>query len=547
MLSGMNRSSLTAKYRPQTFGQVGGQEYIKRILSRACAQEEIASAYIFSGTRGVGKTTLARILAKGINCLNGPSQEPCNECRNCTQITAGTCVDVMEIDGASYTGVDNVRRLREEIFYSPLGCRYKVVIIDEVHMLSTAAFNALLKTIEEPPAHCVFIMATTEPQKIPATVVSRCQHFVFKNLTQAELGNYLRSILEIEGIEYEESAVNILAKRGDGSVRDSISLLGQVLALGGEKLDENDVRQVLGLAGQEFFLELMEAVHSQDLGGIEEKIESLLSRGLDLGFFLRELAQCWRNIFLLQQAGNRISAFLDMDNEFVEKWEKWSKEFSPQYVHAAWQMVLDSQYGVLKSLEPGQALELLLVNLAYLPHLLPVSQVESKSAEPALENKAKSAEENKKKIGNSDLKSSTNTTEREGAPGQKGDVKEKKQDFQSFIAYCARKCNPEEIGLRALKNSRGYCSGKKLVIECKHRTQGQILKDNGRYAKLLALTRDFFEQDTELEIDCPEEKKSFSRNELREKAKNDPGVQKVIQKFNARILEVTSLQDKATQ
>ncbi|MFP4658321.1 MAG: DNA polymerase III subunit gamma/tau, partial [Desulfonatronovibrionaceae bacterium] len=371
----MTRDNLTARYRPQTFAQVAGQGFIKKILSRACARDKIAPAYIFSGTRGVGKTSLARVMAKGINCLQGPDEEPCNQCRNCRQITAGTCTDVMEIDAASYTGVDNVRRLREEVFYSPLGCRFKVVIIDEVHMLSRSAFNALLKTIEEPPKHCVFIMATTEPKKIPATIISRCQHFVFKNLPRAELEGHLKHVLEAEGQDFEPKAVEILAKRADGSVRDSMSLVSQVLALGGEKLTEADVRSVLGLAGQEFFLNLVCAVRDQDLPALEGLIDDLLDQGLDLGFFLREFAQCWRNMFLIRQAGDQAAQLLDMDQELAGQWRELAAGLPVQFIHAAWQMVLESQYGILKSLEPGQALELLLLNLAYLPHLLPVSEL----------------------------------------------------------------------------------------------------------------------------------------------------------------------------
>ena len=183
----MSQESLTARYRPQSFAEVAGQDAVKRILSRAAASGRVAPAYLFSGTRGVGKTTLARIFAKALNCQNGPAAEPCNQCPICRQITLGVAVDVVEIDGASNTGVDNVRRLKEDVGYAPLECRYKVIIIDEAHMLSKQAFNALLKTLEEPPGHVTFIMATTEPEKFPQTIVSRCQHFVFKRLPQADL------------------------------------------------------------------------------------------------------------------------------------------------------------------------------------------------------------------------------------------------------------------------------------------------------------------------------------------------------------------------
>jgi len=537
----MNRDSLTAKYRPQTFAQVAGQEYIKKILSRACAQDKIASSYIFSGTRGVGKTTLARILAKGMNCLKGPGPEPCNECANCEQITSGTSMDVMEIDGASYTGVDNVRRLREDVFHSPLGCRYKVVIIDEVHMLSKAAFNALLKTIEEPPGHCVFIMATTEPQKIPATIISRCQHFVFKNLTRLELEEHLCALLDHESIQYEREAARVLAKRGEGSVRDSMSLLGQVLALGNNSLQEKDVRQVLGLAGQEFFLELIEAIHDQDLENIEQKISILLDQGLDLAYFICELAQCWRNMFLIVQAGDKFSRILDIDQEFQEEWQKQAARFSPQYTHAAWQMVLESQYAILKSLEPGQALELLLVNLTFLSHLLPTAEVGSGSGDKDIQEALQEMDNSKKKTG-SISESRQNVSDALPCEPEKLRSDGDKKDFAGFMEFCAKHCQPGEIGLNALKTAAvSWPRENKLMLSCRHRSQGESLRQNGKLEKLNSLAREYFGKDCELQIDLPEKKTIYSHKELKDKVRENRAIKKIIEKFDARIIDVQML------
>ena len=247
----MSTSNLTAKYRPQTFADVAGQGPVKAILSRAAATDKIAPAYLFSGTRGVGKTTIARIFAKALNCVNAPTAEPCNECSNCKQITAGVAVDVIEIDGASNRGIDDARRLKEDIGYAPIECRYKVFIIDEAHMLTKEAFNALLKTLEEPPPRATFIMATTEHHKFPATIISRCQHYTFKMLPQSELFDHLEKIMNLEELKFDPGALQIIAKRGAGSVRDSMSLLGQALAMGEDVLREEMVRDFLGLAGQE--------------------------------------------------------------------------------------------------------------------------------------------------------------------------------------------------------------------------------------------------------------------------------------------------------
>ena len=275
----MSHASLAARYRPQTFAEVTGQETVKAILSRAAAEDKVAPAYLLSGTRGVGKTTIARIFAKALNCVHAPTGEPCNQCEQCRRITMGNHVDVVEIDGASNRGIDDARRLREAIAYAPMEGRYKVFIIDEAHMLTRESFNALLKTLEEPPPRATFILATTEAHKFPITIVSRCQHFIFKAIPEAELVAHLTRVLNKEGIPFEENAVRLLARRAAGSVRDSMSLLGQTLALGGDHLTEASTRSVLGLAGQELYERLLNALKAQDCLAVAALTQELLERG----------------------------------------------------------------------------------------------------------------------------------------------------------------------------------------------------------------------------------------------------------------------------
>ncbi len=376
----MSTISLTAKYRPQRFADVAGQDAVKRILSRAAAEDRIAPAYLFSGTRGVGKTTLARVLAKALNCETAPTGEPCNVCSQCRQITAGVSPDVIEIDAATHGKVDDARRLKEDVGYAPLNSRYKVFIIDEAHMLTTAAFNALLKTLEEPPGRVTFILATTEPHKFPATIISRCQHYLFKRLAQTELEAHLSSVLQREAVPYEAKAVSLIARRGAGSVRDSMSLLAQVLALGGAELTEADARGVLGLAGQEVFFGLIEAIRAEDGPAVVEILRQVLDKGLDIGFFLRELASMWRNLFLLRQAGERALPVVDLPAEEAGEWLAWAGRIEAAHIHACWQMTLEGQRRVQTSLEPALALELLLLNMAYLPRLLPLQNLASCAA-----------------------------------------------------------------------------------------------------------------------------------------------------------------------
>ncbi|MCH5278110.1 MAG: DNA polymerase III subunit gamma/tau [Desulfovibrionaceae bacterium] len=385
----MANASLAALYRPQTFAQVVGQDMVKSILSRAAQEDRVAPAYLLSGTRGVGKTTIARIFAKALNCVHAPAAEPCNECEACRRITQGGFVDVVEIDGASNRGIDDVRRLRDAVGYAPLEGRYKVFIIDEAHMLTKEAFNALLKTLEEPPPRVTFILATTEQHKFPVTIVSRCQHFVFRQIPEATLEAHIVSVLEREGRAFEPEAARLIARRAAGSVRDAMSLLGQVLALGAagpggtEPLTAAQTRDVLGLAGQEVMERLLGVLAAHDAAGVTALVRELLLQGVDMGFFLRELGSLWRTLFLLHQAGQAVSADLSLPEADVRRLADMAGRFSLTYIHAAWQMTLDGQRRILTSLEPAAGLELLLLNLALLPRLLPLAELSPSGVMPA--------------------------------------------------------------------------------------------------------------------------------------------------------------------
>lgn len=371
----MKHLSLAARYRPQTFAQVAGQDMVKAVLSRAAAEDRPAAAYLLSGTRGVGKTTIARIFAKALNCEHAPGPEPCNECAQCRKITQGAHVDVTEIDGASNNSVEDARSLRETIGYAPMEGRYKIFIIDEAHMLTRNAFNALLKTLEEPPERVVFIFATTEAHKFPVTIVSRCQHFVFRHLSEDALAEHLSSVLRKEKTEFEEGAVRLLARRAAGSVRDGMSLLDQALALGGASLTTAATREVLGLAGQELFSRLFEALHGRDCAAVAALSRQILQQGVDIGFFVRELAGNLRNLFLLRQSGSAVLPSLRLPADEAAFQLELAPRFSAGHLHAAWQMTLDAQRGIVQSPEPAAALELLLLNLALLPQLLPLEKL----------------------------------------------------------------------------------------------------------------------------------------------------------------------------
>ncbi len=289
-------------WRPTLFEEIVGQDHVTRTLVNAINSDRVAHAYLFSGPRGVGKTTTARILAKGLNCSNGPTSTPCNECGACTSIANGSSVDVFEIDGASNTSVDNVRELRESVRFLPSQGRFKVYIIDEVHMLSTSAFNALLKTLEEPPPHAVFIFATTEMHKIPLTILSRCQHFDFKRIPLREIEAHLRKIVTEEGIAATDDALFAIAREADGSLRDAQSLLDQVLAFADGEITGADISEALGLMGRSMIFELLESMVARDgLKGLN-MVEKIYNFGYDLKRACSELLGGLRDLTIIKVA-----------------------------------------------------------------------------------------------------------------------------------------------------------------------------------------------------------------------------------------------------
>src|SRR5579872_1433832 len=261
----MNKYQVIArKFRPQVFEDVIGQKPIVQTLQNAIQMGRIGHAYLFSGPRGVGKTTTARLLAKGLNCAQGPTVTPCNQCPSCLEIASGQCLDVLEIDAASNTGVDNIRELRENARYAPSRDRFKVFIVDEVHMLSTSAFNALLKILEEPPPHVVFIMATTERHKVPATILSRCQQFIFRMIAPAQIQAHLRQIADREGVKIDDRALSYIVKASEGSMRDAQSLLDQIISFSGQDVVDEDVRDVLGFIPSEILDRTLDALAERD-------------------------------------------------------------------------------------------------------------------------------------------------------------------------------------------------------------------------------------------------------------------------------------------
>ncbi len=296
----MSHLVLARKWRPRTFAEMVGQEHVVRALSNALTQGRLHHAYLFTGTRGVGKTTLARILAKCLNCESGPTATPCGTCPACQAIESGRFVDLIEIDAASYTGVDNMREVLENAQYAPTAGRYKVYIIDEVHMLSKSAFNAMLKTLEEPPAHVVFVLATTDPQKVPVTVLSRCLQFNLKQLPATRVAEHLKHVLDAEGVPFEPGALNLLARAAAGSMRDALSLTDQAIAYGGGRVAEAETGAMLGVIDQAYLYPLLEALADNDGPRLMREAERIDERSLSFDAALQDLASLLYQLTLAQ-------------------------------------------------------------------------------------------------------------------------------------------------------------------------------------------------------------------------------------------------------
>ena len=321
----MSYTALYRKFRPDNFSDVKGQEHIVTTLTNQIKADRIGHAYLFCGTRGTGKTTVAKILAKAVNCEHPVDGSPCNECETCRAIQAGTSMNVIEIDAASNNGVDNIREIREEVAYRPTQGRYKVYIIDEVHMLSTGAFNALLKTLEEPPSYVIFILATTEAHKIPITILSRCQRYDFRRISIETISKRLQDLMDKEQIQVQEKAIRYVAKAADGSMRDALSLLDQCIAFYlGQELTYDKVLDVLGAVDTETFSKLLRQVIDGKVTQAIQTLENLVIQGRELGQFVADFTWYMRNLLLVKTSENA-EEVIDVSSENLLQLQEESK------------------------------------------------------------------------------------------------------------------------------------------------------------------------------------------------------------------------------
>ena len=364
---------LSRKWRPQTFADVVGQEHVTRTLCNAIRSGRVAHAFLFTGPRGVGKTTMARLLAKALNCEQGPTPDPCNTCSNCLEITAGNALDVLEIDGASHTGVDNIRDLTEGVQYRPVKSRFRVVIIDEVHMLSNAAFNALLKTLEEPPPHVKFIFATTEAHKVLQTILSRCQRYDFQRIALRELIQRLQVVAEGEGLSADEVGLALLAREADGSLRDAESLLDQVVAWSGGSVNEQAVKEALGVADRQALFRVVEAVLARDPAQALRLAGDLYRYGYDPRRLCRDLLEHFRHLVIAKISPDPV-LLAELPDHEVATVQQQAGARALEDLQRLFALMLRAEEEVSRTAYTQLVIEMTLVKLASQPPVMPIDE-----------------------------------------------------------------------------------------------------------------------------------------------------------------------------
>ena len=371
----MSYQVIARKWRPKSFSEMIGQNHITQTLGNALHNNRLPHALLFTGPRGTGKTSSARILAKSLRCPTAKDFIPCNQCTACLEIATGSSPDVRELDAASNNGVDDIRDLMSGVMHMPTSGRYKIYIVDEVHMLSTSAFNALLKTLEEPPAHVIFILATTEAHKIPLTILSRCQRFDFRRIPTRQIAEHLKMICQSEKVSFEDEALWLIARQGDGSMRDSQSLLDQVISFTNGHLTKSLVTDILGLSDRGLLLDTLKALVARDTQSALTALENISSSGFDAKIFSQDLLESVRNLLIIKVSGSQMSEILQLPDSELKALAELGSALSQEDLHFLFDMVLKGTQDIMRAQDPGLVLEMLLLRMASAPQIVDLKQL----------------------------------------------------------------------------------------------------------------------------------------------------------------------------
>jgi DNA polymerase-3 subunit gamma/tau len=538
----MSYQVLARKWRPKNFKQLVGQEHVSRALINGLDNERLHHAFLFTGTRGVGKTTIARILSKSLNCDTGITSNPCGECSACVEIDQGRFIDLIEVDAASRTKVEDTRELLENVQYAPTRGRYKVYLIDEVHMLSNHSFNALLKTLEEPPPHVKFLLATTDPQKLPVTILSRCLQFNLKKLPLADISAYLASILDQESIEYDESAVRLIARGAEGSMRDALSLLDQAIAFGGGKVGDADVRHMLGTIETSHIYDLIGQIHAQDARAVFETVGRLDERSHRYIDVLAEMISVLHHIALEQQVAGSMTEEWDDP----EKIQSFARAISPQDVQLYYQTALQGRNDLKMNPAPREGFEMTLLRMIAFRPWQNTEQADTQEAQPVGPPAAVAPAMTSKYETATPAKSGSQASEpapleaRE-TPGSRATTSEYLPDWQEILASLDLKAMSRQLAencqLEAIEDDIV-----RLILDQSH---ARLLTE-GPAQKIEAALTDFFGKSIKLKIqpgivpaETPAQRKA-REDEERQKAavesiENDENVQMMKEMFGATV------------
>ncbi len=539
---------LARKWRPRTFDDIVSQEYVTLSLKNAVSSGKIAHAFIFSGPRGVGKTSTARILAKALNCASGPTPEPCSECAFCKEIAEGKSLDVIEIDAASHTGVNDVREIIENVKYLPASGKYKIYIIDEAHMLSQSAFNALLKTLEEPPPHVLFILATTEAHKIPVTILSRCQRYDFRKVPVEKIKENLASITGKEGIKVADETLYIVAQEADGSMRDALSLMDQLLATFGNDIAHDDALRILGVLDRSLLKSAVAGIMDKDPRASIESLNRAIEKGINPKRFAEDLLRTLRYALLIKSCGKE--AVHELSDEDRDEIAGMTSAESVETLESLFNFMLDGAENIQRSFYPQMALEFTLIKLATLERTVPIESIIKRLE--ALSGAVKTGGEPRGRFdeprGNYEKRQAAPDETNAGPDAGKASQSPGKEsgpraaDAGSLLKYIKSRNVPMATRLEQAKNISA--EGSVLRITCNPIHTSHFRKKETE-TELKKFLKEYFNRDMEIEIaedSAPRPGGAggdrIERSENKKKIQNDPALKDAIEIFGGRVVSV---------